>query len=226
MEPKRPLADSKSAGGIGHYKTRSKFVSRSHPFGDDARFRTGLPSLEDVLRFLDERAGKDAFTKLVGLGVGQDEIGRLLRMIGVSSDDPNQWSRKKRREAEQLSDRCTKLAADIERATHKWPFGTRMMYSDYVEWSELPRILSSYAKAWKKQLKHPYRSARSPRNENIVSLLEYVKSKTGNYHYEDVATLLNATDATYGWEWSDENDHWDAENLKQIISREKKQLKK
>jgi len=53
-----------------------------------------------------------------------------------------------------------------------------------------------------------------------------VKSKTGDYHYEDVATLLNTTDAAYGWKWSDDNDHWDAKNLKQIISRKKKKLKK
>ena len=224
LKPSLPL-DSKSAGRIG-YKTQSKFVTRAHPFGDDARFRKGLPTLEDVLRVLKERAGENAFTKLVGLGVNQEEIGSLLRMIGVSSDDPIQWPRKKRREAEQLSRKCAELATDMELASQKWPFGSRMMYSDYMEWSELPRVLRSYAEAWEKQRKHWYRSARSPRNENIVRLLEYVKSKTEDYHYEDVATLLNATDAAYGWEWSDGIDHWDAKNLKQIISREKKKLKK
>jgi hypothetical protein len=101
-----------------------------------------------------------------------------------------------------------------------------MMYSDYVEWNELPRVLRSYEEAWKEQLKHPYRLARSPRNENVVRLLTYVETKTGKYHYEYVATLLNATDAAYGWEWNDGIDHWDAENLKQIIKRKKKQLKK
>jgi hypothetical protein len=219
------LLDSKSAGRIG-YKTQSKFVRRNHPSGDDARFRKGLPTLEDILRVLKERAGENTFTKLVGLGVIREEIGSLLQMIGVSSDDPIQWPREKRREAEQLSRNCIELAATIELARQKWPFGSRMMYSDYEEWNELPRVLRSYAQAWKKQLKYWYRSARSPRNENIVGLLEYVKSKTGDYHYEDVATLLNATDATYGWEWSDGIDHWDAKNLKQIISRKKKKLKK
>jgi hypothetical protein len=212
----------------GYYKTQSKFVSRNHPFGDDARFRTELPSLEDVLRVLNERAGKDAFTKLVGLGVGQDEIGRWLRMIGVSSDEPIEWPRKNRRVAKQLSDKCEKLATGIEEI--RWPFGTMVMYSDYLEWMELPRVLRSYAKAWKEQLKHPYRSAsnrsaRSPRNENIVLLLEYVKSKTGDYHYEDVATLLNATDAAYGWETHDGEDRWGPENLSSIMFRANEKLK-
>ena len=107
-------------------------------------------------------------------------------MIGVSSDDPIQWRREKCCEAEQLSRSCIELAAAIELARQKWPFGSRMMYSDYEEWSELPRVLRSYAEAWKKQLKHWYQSARSPRNENIVGFFEYVKSKTGDYLYEEV----------------------------------------
>jgi hypothetical protein len=143
------LLDSKSAGRIG-YKTQSKFVRCNHPFGDDARFRKGPPTLEDILRVLKERAGENTFTKLVGLGVIREEIGSLLQMIGVSSDDTIQWPREKRREAEQLSRSCLELAATIELARQKWPFGSRMMYSDYEEWNELPRVLRSYAEAWKK----------------------------------------------------------------------------
>jgi hypothetical protein len=116
-EPRLPL-DSKSASRIG-YKTQSKFVTRGHPFGNDARFRKGLPTLEDVLRVLKERAGESDFTKLIGLGVNQEEIGSLLRMIGVSSDHPIQWPREKRREAERLSRQCIELAADIELARQK-----------------------------------------------------------------------------------------------------------
>ena len=96
-----------------------------------------------------------------------------------------------------------------------------MMYSDYAEWKELPRVLRNYANAWEEQLKHPYRSPRTPRNENIVRLLEYVKSKTGRYHYKEIADLLNATDAAYGWECRDGNDRWSPENLRDINYRAK-----
>jgi hypothetical protein len=204
-----------------YYKTESKFVRPGHPFGNDARFRTGLPSLKDILEALNERSGKDAFDELIRLRVDQEEIGNLLRMIGVSSDEPILWPRRKRRVAKQLSDKCRKLAGNIERATRQWPFGSRMMYSDYFEWSELPRILRSYANAWKKELKHPYRSARTPRNENILRLLEYVKTKTGKNHYEKVAELLNATDAAYGWKSRDGNDRWSAGSLDSINFRAK-----
>jgi len=215
-----PMA-TRGAGRAGYYKTQSKFVRHDYPYGDDARFRKGLPSLQDILDVLKERSAKDAFDKLVRLKVDPEEIGNLLRMIGASSDEPIVWPRGKSRVAEHLSVKCRKLAADIERAIHEWPFGTRMIYSDFIEWSELPRILRSYANAWEKQLKHPYRSVRTPRNENILRLLEYVKSKTGKYHYEEVAELLNATDAAYGWESRDGNDRWSAVSLKDIKFRAK-----
>jgi len=210
---------TRGAGEAGYYKTQSKFVRRNHLFGDDARFRTGLPTLKDILAALNARHAKGAFDKLVARKVDQEEIGNLLQMIGVSSNEPIEWPAKKRRVKAGLAAKCRKLAADIERA--KWPFGTRMMYSDFIEWSELPRILRSYANAWEKQLKHPYRSARTPRNENILRLLEYVKSKTGKYHYEEVTELLNATDAVYGWESLDENPRWSAQNLRDIKFRAK-----
>ena len=214
---------TRGAGKTKYYKTQSKFVRRNHPFGDDARFRTGLPTLQDILDALDTRFAKDALDKLVDLRVDREEIGNWLRMIGVSSDEPIEWPAKKRLAKGQLADKCRKLAADIERA--KWPFGTRMMYSDYAEWSELPRVLRSYAKAWKKQLKHPYRSARTPRNVNIIRLLEYVKDKTGQLFYPEVASLLNATDAAYGWKTCDGVDKWSAGTLGSITFRAKHKSK-
>lgn len=210
---------TRGAGEAGYYKTQSKFVRRNHPFGDDARFREGLPSLQDILIVLKDRYAKDAFDKLVRLKVDPEEIGNLLVMIGASSDEPIVWPRRKQRVAEQVLEKFRKLAAGIEGAIHEWPFGTRMMYSDYIELSELPGVLRSYANAWEERLKHPYRSVRTPRNENILRLLEYVKSKTGRYHYEEVAELLNATDAAYGWEPRDGNDRWSAVNLKDINYR-------
>lgn len=210
---------TEGAGKTKYYKTQSKFVGRNHPFGDDARFRRGLPTLQDILVTGKDRNAKDAFDKLVHLKVEPEEIGNWLRMIGVSSDEPIVWPRGKQRVAEQVLKKFRKLAADIERAIHEWPFGTRMMYSDYIELTELPDSLRSYANAWEKRLKQPYRSVRTPRNENIIRLLEYVKSKTGRYHYEEIADLLNATDATYGWEWDDRNDRWSALNLKDIKFR-------
>jgi hypothetical protein len=175
-----PVA-TRGAGKTKYYKTQSKYVRRSHPFGDDARFRKGLPSLQDILDVLKDRYGENALKKFKRLEVDHKEIGDLLQMIGVSSDEPIEWPRRKRRVAAQLSDKCRKLAANIERA--KWPFGTQMMYSDYSEWSELPRVLRSYANAWEELLKHRYRSPRTPRNENVIRLLEYVKDKTRRYHY-------------------------------------------
>lgn len=207
------------AGKTKYYKNQSRFVRRNHPFGDDARFRTGLPTLQDILDVRTDRSAKDALDKLVGLKIDQNEIGNFLQMIGTSSDEPIVWPRGKQRVAEQVLEKFRKLAAGIERAIHDWPFGTRMMYSDYIELSELPGSLRSYANAWEKRLKHPYRSVRTPRNENIITLLEYVKSKTGRYHYEEIADLLNATDATYGWEWYDGNDRWSGLNLKDIKFR-------
>jgi hypothetical protein len=165
---------TRCAGGNRYYKAQLKFVRRSHPFGDDARFRKGLPTLKDILDALNARHAKAAFDKLVDRKVDQEEIGNLLQMIGVSSDEPIEWPAKKRLAKGQSADKCRKLAADIERANQKWPFGTRMTYSDFVQWSELPCVSRSYANAWKKQLKHPYRSARTPRNVNIICLLEYV----------------------------------------------------
>jgi hypothetical protein len=215
-----PMA-TRGAGRAGYYKTQSKFVRRNHPFGDDARFRNGLPSLEDILVALKDPYAKDAFDKLVRLKVDPEEIGDLLRMIGVSSDELIVWPRGKQRAAEQVLAKFRTLATDIERAIHEWPFGTRMMYSDYIELSELPGILRSRANAWEKRLEHPYRSVRTPRNENILRLLEYVKSKTGEYHYPKVAELLNATDAAYGWECRDENLRWSAKNLRGIEFRAK-----
>jgi len=204
-----------------YYKTESKFVRPGHPFGGDVRFRAGLPTLKDILNVLNKRYRKDAFDELIRLKVDQEEIGNLLQMIGVSSDEPIQWPAKKRRVKAQLAAKCRKLAGNIERAARDWPLGSRMMYSDYVEWSELPRILRGYANAWKKELKHPYRSARTPRNENILRLLEYVESKTGKNHYEKVAEILNATDAAYGWESRDGNDRWSAGSLDSINFRAK-----
>jgi hypothetical protein len=219
-----------AARRIGHYKTQSKFVGRNHPFGDDARFRAGLPSLQDILDLLKRRYGKDKLKKFEELKLDPEEIGNWLRRIGASSDKPIEWPRNERRDANQLANRCRKLAADIERGNKKWPFWSRSIPADFIEWSEQPRVLRSYADAWKKDLKHPYRSARSPRNKNIIRLLAYVTDKTGRFHYEEVADLLNATDAVYGWEWCDRNgnctDRWSAENLKLIIGRHKKQVKK
>lgn len=212
---------SRGAGRAGHYKTQSKFVRHDHPFGDDARFRKGLPSLQDILIVLKDRHAKDAFNKLVRLKVDPEEIGNLLVMIGASSDEPTVWPRGKQRVAERVLEKFRKLAAGIERAIHEWPFGTRMMYSDYVELSELPRILRDHANAWEKRLEHPYRPVRAPRNENILQLLEYVKSKTEKHHYEEAAELLNATDAAYGWESRDGNPRWSAQNLRDIEFRAK-----
>jgi hypothetical protein len=91
-----------------------------------------------------------------------------------------------------------------------------MMPSDFKKWQRLPRVLRSYADAWKKELAHPYRSARSPRNENIVRLLGYVKDKTGKYRYEQVADILNATDEAFEWKSRKQTLRWSAYNLKQI----------
>jgi hypothetical protein len=214
---------TRGAGEAGYYKTQSKFVSRNHPFGDDARFRKELPTLQDILDALKERCAEDAFDKLVDQKVDREEIGNSLQMIGVSSNEPIEWPAKKRRIKVGLAGKCRKLAADIERA--KWPFGTRMMYSDYAEWSELPRVLRSYANAWKKQLKHQYRSARTPRNVNIIRLLDYVKDKTGQLFYPEVASLLNATDAVYGWKTRDGEDRWSANSLGPITFRARKKSK-
>jgi hypothetical protein len=212
---------TRGAGRAEYYKTQSKFVRHDHLFGDDARFREGLPSLQDILIALKNRHAKDAFDKLVRLKVDPEEIGNLLVMIGASSDEPIVWPREKQRVAEQVLKTFRKLAAGIERAIHEWPFGTRMMYSDYIELNELPGILRSHANAWETRLKHPYRSVRTPRNENILRLIEYVKSKTGKHHYEEVTELLNATDAAYGWESRDENPRWSAQNLRDIKFRAK-----
>jgi hypothetical protein len=122
----------------------------------------------------------------------------------------------------QLSEKCVKLARDIEHANKHWPFQTRMMYSDFEEWTKLPRVLRSYADKWKEELANPYRAPRSPRNENIVRLLRYVKDKTGSYRYKHVADLLNATDAAYEWTTSNGYPRWNAENLKSINFQAKK----
>jgi hypothetical protein len=217
-----PVA-TRGAGEAGYYKTQSKFVRRDHPFGDDARFRNGLPSLQDILVALQGRYGENALKKFKRLEVDQKEVGHLLQMIGVSSDEPIEWPAKKRRVKAELAGKCRKLAADIERA--KWPFGTQMMYSDYSEWSELPCVLRSYANAWEEQFKHHYRSPRTPRNLNVIRLLEYVKSKTRRYHYNEIADLLNATDATYGWEWYNGNERWSLENLRDINYRARENAK-
>jgi hypothetical protein len=82
-----PMA-TRGAGRAGYYKTQPKFVRHDYPFGDDTRFRKGLPSLKDILVALKDRYAKDAFDKLVRLKVDPEEIGNLLRMIGVSSDEP------------------------------------------------------------------------------------------------------------------------------------------
>ncbi len=212
-----------AARRIGHYKTQSKFVGRNHPFGDDARFRAGLPSLQDILDLLKRRYGKDKLKKFEGLKLDPEEIGNWLRRIGASSDKPIEWPRNERRDANQLADKSRKLAADIESGNKKWPFWSRAIPADFMEWSELPRVLRSYADAWKKELTRPYRSARSPRNKNIIRLLGYIKDKTGRLHYEEVADLLNATDVVYGWEWCDRNgdsvDRWSAGSLAAIEYR-------
>jgi hypothetical protein len=214
---------TRGAGKTKYYKNQSRFVRRDHPFGDDARFRTGLPSLQDILDALNDRYGENALKKFKRLEVDQEEIGNFLQMIGVSSDEPIEWPAKKRLAKRQLARKCRKLANDIESA--KWPFGARMMYSDYAEWSELPRVLRSYANAWEEQLKHHYRSPRTPRNLNVIRLLEYVKSKTRRYHYNEIADLLNATDATYGWEWYDGNERWSLENPRDINYRARENAK-
>ena len=92
------LMATRGAGEAGYYETQSKFVRHDHPFGDDARFRKGLPSLEDILVALGDPYAKDAFDKLVRLKIDQEEIGYLLRMIGASSDEPIARPRRKRRE--------------------------------------------------------------------------------------------------------------------------------
>ncbi len=211
------------AGKTKYYKTQSKFVLRDHPFGDHAQLRGGLPTLKDILDALNARHTKGAFDKLVDRKVDQEEIGNFLQMIGVSSDEPIEWPAKKRRAKGELARKCRKLASDIERA--KWPFGTRMMYADYIEWSELPRILRSYASAWEGQLKRPFRSARTPRNVNIIRLLEYVKNKTGQLFYPEVASLLNATDAVYGWETRDGEERWSEGTLSSIAYRARQKSK-
>jgi hypothetical protein len=204
-----------------YYETQGKFVERNYPYGDQARFRKALPSLEDIFR----AGGEDttnSFNKLVRLKASPGELYDLLRAIGVSSDEPIQWTRTERRTAGQLSNKCEKLAVEIEHAREKWPFGASMVYSDFMKWEELPELLRSYAKAWKKELAHPFRSARSPRNENIVRLVRYVKDKTGDYRYQQVADLLNATDGAYGWKTRDENLRWSPDNLRWIEFRAKK----
>jgi hypothetical protein len=217
------MAGSGTSGGR-YYKIQSKFVSRDYPFADDARFRTGQrPGLNDILHSLKDLSGTEGVKRFGRLKVDHEEIDILLRTIGSSSDEPIEWPRPERRNAEQLARNCKKLAGEIERATHRWPFGTRMMYSDYMEWMELPRILRSYANAWEEQLRHPYRSARSPRNVNVIRLLKYVKEKTGRYHYPEVADLLNATDAAYGWETWDGGNRWQVSNLRAMIKSLNKQ---
>jgi hypothetical protein len=116
------------------------------------------------------------------------------------------------------------MTHEIECANAQWPpFGPWIKPSDFFgKWLELPRTLRGYANAWKKQFKHSYRAARSPRNENIIRLLRYVKKQTRRYHYEEVADLLNATDAAYGWETLSGYSRWTATNLSSVIKRKKK----
>ena len=87
------------AGRAGYYKTRSKFVRHDYPFGDEARFRKGLPSLKDILVALRDRCAKDAFDRLVRLKVDPEEIGNLLVMTGAPSDEPIERPTRTRREA-------------------------------------------------------------------------------------------------------------------------------
>ena len=130
---------------IGHYKAQSKFVGPNHPFGDDAQFRAGLPSLQDVIDAMKRRYGIDKLKKFEELKLDPEEIGNWLRRIGASSDEPIEWPRNERRVATHLADKSRKLAADIERGNKKWPFWSRAIPDDAMEWYELPRVLRSYA---------------------------------------------------------------------------------
>ena len=212
--------ERKPASGPPYYKVQSRFVNRNHPFGDDARFRAGLPGLREVLRAAENPEARAAIDKLLHLkSLRGAEIYHLIRRIGASSDEPIEWPKHERRTAEQLARNCKKLADEI--ALAKWPFGAGFIPRDYFEWRELPRLLRSYASAWEKQLSHYYRSARSPRNINIIHLLDFVKDRTGQPHYARVAALLNATDNAYGWETKDVA-RWDVRNLREMMKRKKK----
>src|SRR5215469_3297165 len=164
-------------GGTKYYKAPSKFALRNWPFGTNASQRTGLPTLRKVLQAVDNHA-KAAVDKFLHLGnLWGPEIYHLIRMVGVSSDEPIEWPRPERRRAKELAGKCTKLADEIEHVdkNKKWPFHAGMIANNNFESRELPRLLRSYATTWEQLLTRKYRSARSPRNINILRLLDYVK---------------------------------------------------
>lgn len=185
-----------------------------------AEKKNSKPTLEEIL---DYPGAKSAFQKLIDDKVESRAIEYWLGTIGTSPDERPKASRDRRKTA-RLIRQATSLAQAIDRAEQSPPTLFLATGPEIQKTLGLSKALRTYAGIWKRALTFRPSQGPSPTPlmEAIGCLLEIVKSAAHNYHYREVATLLEATFAAYG---RDEFElHWDEGNLSQLTFRRNRRM--
>jgi hypothetical protein len=148
---------------------------------------------------------KKAFTTLVRKKVDPHFLEYCLRDIATA---PNKYGHKtdNKRRAAQLVRQARNLADQIECASKSSPIPIMGNYFEIQALPtlqhQLPGMLRAYASCWDHIHGWRVRISRgtgpeSPRTDKIWALLDIVKQRTGRYHYQEIADLINAFDRAH-----------------------------
>jgi hypothetical protein len=195
------------------------------------------PDESNSKNFLDYLGARAAFNQLVNDNADEHILGSLLQIrviFGNVKTQEHRWS-PPRRVIKSVSSKAIALAnqvSDLNRyprildvRIEKEPAARKFDWSreslSYLEL--LPQMLREYAQALDGASARPRpRQKAGARDSSALRLLCYIRGATGRYHYEAVATLLNAVD--YAISTRDEL-RWYAPVLRQLIYRSRERLR-
>jgi hypothetical protein len=181
--------------------------------------RLVFPTLIQIFEY---PGARDAFDKLVQCNVKPATLGQLLYKIGVTPDSYLKFHWPNKRGVRLILNRVTRLADAIEKSPPMF-VTLDLDGRDRELQSSLVKALRSYAGLLMTQLSSRRANLLSQRTQEIVGLLNHVKLLSGGNHYDEVATLLDATDVAYGR--GDREPRWNAVNLAQMRYRWRHWLK-
>jgi hypothetical protein len=154
---------------------------------------------------LETPGDKRAFDTLVSKKIDRQFLGYCLHDIATAPNKYGNRANDKRR-AVQLVRQARNLADQIERASASPPIPIAGNYFEIqalpTVQAPLPEMLRAYATCWEHihgwRLKVSHSTGpSSPRSDKIWALLDIVKQRTGRYHYQEIADLINAFDLAY-----------------------------
>jgi hypothetical protein len=192
------------------------------------------PDESKTKSFMDYPGARAAFAELVNDKVDEQILKNLLQLQvifgGVKRQEqhgspPRRVIRSVSSKAIALANQISQLNRDlgILEARAKEPASIKFDWFrefplTYPE--QLPQVLREFSQAIDEASKRP-RPHKKIGDDSILRLLVYIKRATGRYHYEAVATLLDAVDYAI----SKRDVHWNPSRLKQQIYRSKERLR-